>query len=111
MQRYSFSSTPTAFAESNQHPQKSAQEHRDQINPEANEYAKSGTDDQAAGQEEAAFNPNITDPQHAKEKAGEGNQVNPLDASPANPDISQTTEEESPGVARKHSEGGGKGKK
>jgi hypothetical protein len=47
--------------------------------------------------EEAAFDPNITDPQEAKEKAGEGNRVNPLDASPANPKLSTGTAEEEGG--------------
>ena len=60
-----------------------AQVDREKINPEANEYAKSGTDNTAAKNDEAAFDPNITDPQEAKKKAGEGNTVNPLDASPA----------------------------
>ncbi len=75
--------------------------------PESNEYAKSGTDDTTAANEEAAFDPNITDPQEAKDKAGEGNEVNPLDASPANPDISQGTAEEEGGAKKKESEGGG----
>jgi hypothetical protein len=57
------------------------------MSPEANEYAKSSTDDVTAANEEAAFDPNITDPQEAKEKVGEGNRVNPLDASPANPEL------------------------
>jgi len=46
-----------------------------------------------AGEEED----NITDPQEAKEKAGEGNRVNPLDASPANPELSTGTAEEEGG--------------
>ncbi|KEF59577.1 uncharacterized protein A1O9_04422 [Exophiala aquamarina CBS 119918] len=87
--------------ERNPHPQRDAQQDRDKLDPQANEYAKSGSDDTAAKQDEAAFDPNITDPQEAKKKAGEGNQVNPLDASPANPDISQGTAEEEGGVAKK----------
>ena len=63
------------------------------MNTDANEYAKSGTDDVTAQNEEAAFDPNITDPEEAKKKAGEGNEVNPLDASPANPKLSQGTSE------------------
>lgn len=46
--------------------QRDAQEDRTQINPDSNEYSKSGTDDTAAGNDEAAFDPNITDPQAAK---------------------------------------------
>ncbi|KIW78354.1 hypothetical protein Z517_08189 [Fonsecaea pedrosoi CBS 271.37] len=89
------------------HPQRDAQMDREKMNPEANEYSKSGTDDASAANEEAAFNPDITDPQEAKKKAGEGNQVNPLDASPANPDISRGTAEEEGGAKKKMSEGGG----
>lgn len=47
-------------------PQRDAQEDRTQFNPDSNEYSKSGTDDTAAGNDEAAFDPNITDPQAAK---------------------------------------------
>lgn len=93
--------------ETNEHPQRKAQEDREKLDPQANEYAKSSSDDSAAKQDEAAFDPNITDPQEAKKKAGEGNEVNPLDASPANPDISSGTAEEEGGVAKKMSEGGG----
>jgi len=77
------------------------------MNTDANEYGKSGTDDSVARNEDAAFNPDITSPEKAKEVAGEGNDVNPLDASPANPDISQGTSEEEGGAKKKGSEGGG----
>ncbi len=77
------------------------------MDPEPNEYAKSSTDDTTAENEDAAFNPNITDPEEARQKAGEGNQVNPLDASPANPGISSGTAEEQGGSKKKMSEGGG----
>jgi hypothetical protein len=76
------------------------------LNPEADEYSISGTDDSTAEQEDAAFS-RVSDPQEAKEKAGEGNEVNPLDASPANPEISQGTAEEEGGAKKKQSEGGG----
>jgi len=107
-----FSTTPRFLAadqdpETNTHPQRDAQQDREKMNPEANEYSKSGTDDTSAKNEEAAFDPNITDPQEAKDKAGEGNDVNPLDASPANPEISQGTAEEEGGAKKKMSEGGG----
>lgn len=82
-------------AEQNPNPQHDAQENREKINTDANEYAKSGTDDTAASNEEAAFDPEITNPQEAKKKAGEGNEVNPLDASPANPELGQPTREAS----------------
>lgn len=74
-------------------PQKDAQRDREKMNTDANEYAKSGTDDTAAKNEEAAFNPNITTPEGARKKAGEGNEENPLDVSPANPKVSQGASE------------------
>lgn len=52
-------------------PRKDSQ-HKDSINTEATEYSKSATDDESARQEDAAFNPDITDPQEQKDKAGEG---------------------------------------
>ena len=42
------------------------------MNTEATEYSKSATDDEGARQGEAAFDPDITDPQEQKDKAGEG---------------------------------------
>ena len=77
------------------------------MNTDANEYSKSGTDDTASANEEAAFDSNSPDPQEAKEKAGEGNDVNPLNASPANPEMSQHTSEASGGAGKKPSEKGG----
>lgn len=74
------------------------------MNPEANEYAKSSSDDSAAKNEDAAFDPDITDPEEARKKAGEGNDVNPLDSSPANPGISAGTAEEQGGSKKKQSE-------
>ena len=52
-------------------PRKDSQD-KDSINTEATEYSKSATDDEGARQEDAAFNPDITDPQEQKDKAGEG---------------------------------------
>ena len=52
-------------------PRKDSQ-HKDSINTEATEYSKSATDDEGARQGEAAFDPDITDPQEEKDKAGEG---------------------------------------
>ena len=45
---------------------------KDSMNIEPNEYSKSGSDTESARQEEAAFDPEKTDPQEQKEKAGEG---------------------------------------
>ena len=51
------------------YPRKDAQD-KDSINTEATEYSKSGTDDEGARQEDAAFDPNVTDPQDQKDVAG-----------------------------------------
>lgn len=53
------------------YPRKDSQD-KDSINTEATEYSKSGTDDEGARQEDAAFNPDITDPQETKDVAGKG---------------------------------------
>jgi len=102
-----FSTTLTTLERSSEggdkNPQKDAQKDREKINTDANEYAKSGTDDTAAKNEEAAFDPNITSPEGAKDKAGEGNKENPLDASPANQEISQGTSEVDGGAKEKGS--------
>ena len=42
------------------------------MNTEATEYSKSASDDEGARQGDAAFDPDITDPQEQKDKAGEG---------------------------------------
>ncbi len=61
-----FSHTPLS-----RFPRKDSQD-RNSINTEATEYSKSGTDDGAARQEEAAFDPDVTDPAEEEERAGEG---------------------------------------
>lgn len=53
------------------YPRKDSQD-KDSINTEATEYSKSASDDEGARQGDAAFDPNITDPQKQKDKAGEG---------------------------------------
>lgn len=66
-------STLRQFSKSSRltYPRKDSQD-KDSINTEATEYSKSATDDEGARQEDAAFDPNITDPQEQKDKAGEG---------------------------------------
>ena len=59
------------------YPRKDSQD-KDSINTEATEYSKSGTDDEAARREDAAFDPEITDPSQEMGKAGEGHQVRAL---------------------------------
>ena len=55
-------------------PRKDSQD-KDSINTEATEYSKSATDDEAARQGDAAFDPSITDPHEQHGKAGEGQGV------------------------------------
>ena len=56
------------------YPRKDSQD-KDSIDTEATEYSKSGTDDAAARQEDAAFDPNKTDPEEQMETAGKGTDV------------------------------------
>jgi hypothetical protein len=84
-----------------QEEQKEAQLHREKMNTDSNEGTKTGTDSSSAHQDKAAYDPNITQPQKAKEKAGEGNKHNPLDASGANPELGRPTEEEASGAGTK----------
>lgn len=98
----------TAFA---RYPRKDSQD-RKSIDTEGTENTKSGTDDGAAKQEEAAFDPKTTSPGKEKKIAGEGNEEsgNPLDVSAANPEVSKPTEETEGGAEHgegKKSSGGG----
>ncbi|MCJ1351342.1 MAG: hypothetical protein MMC33_001326 [Icmadophila ericetorum] len=70
------------------YPRKDSQD-KDSINTEATEYSKSGTDDEAARQEDTAYNPNKTDPDDQRKSAGQGVGGNPLEVSPANTDVSK----------------------
>ena len=85
--------------------QKDAQLDREKMNTESNEGSKTGTDTSTASQNDAAYNPDITNPQSAKEEAGKGNKHNPLDASGANPELGKPTEEESSGAGTKTGSG------
>ena len=60
-----------SLTSTSRYPRKDSQD-RDSINTEATEYSKSGTDDGAARQEEAAFDPGNTKPEEELKKAGEG---------------------------------------
>lgn len=53
------------------------------------QYSKSGTDDGASDESKAAYDPNITDPKQELKEAGKGEDGNPLDVSPANPEVSK----------------------
>ncbi|CAD6449107.1 1ed27ea8-744d-4c7a-b5bd-ed4049551cf9 [Sclerotinia trifoliorum] len=87
---------PITNTPSTQFPRKDSQQ-KDSINTEATEYSKSGTDDAAAREQSAAFDPNITNPESEKDQAGKGEKKegygNPLEVSPANRDVSRQTGE------------------
>lgn len=55
-------------------PRKDSQD-KDSMNTEATEYSKSGTDDMASKEEEAAFDPDLTSPESQQKKAGKGKGV------------------------------------
>ena len=67
--RRNFTQSPRAL-----YPRKDSQD-KDSMNVEANEYTKSSTDDEAARQEEAAFDPSTTDPKEQMDVAGKDNGV------------------------------------
>lgn len=85
--------------------QKDAQLDREKMNTESNEGSKTGTDTSTAAQSDAAYNPNITQPQSEMEEAGKGNKHNPLDVSGANSELGRPTEEEEPGAGKKTGSG------
>lgn len=61
----------------------------------SDENSKSGGDDVVAEQEIASFGASQeTDPALQRERAGKGNVINPLEVSPANPEVSRTVVEE-----------------
>jgi len=99
-----FSQTPLSRS-----PRKDSQD-RNSIDTEATEYSKSGTDDGSARQEEASFDPKTTDPDKEKKIAGEGEgSGNPLEVSPANPEVSKPRGETEGGAenAENNKRGGG----
>ncbi|KAH9831914.1 hypothetical protein Tdes44962_MAKER08860 [Teratosphaeria destructans] len=70
---------------------------KDDLKPEPNEYSKSASDDQAARVEKTAFDPNQTSPESQEASAGQegaekGKSNNPLDASPANHELSHVND-------------------
>ncbi|PQE33726.1 hypothetical protein CJF32_00009107 [Rutstroemia sp. NJR-2017a WRK4] len=80
-------------------PRKGAQD-KDSIDRSPTEYTRSGTDDGAASEQKAAFDPSTTSPEAEKEEAGKGPRKseepegeNPLDVSPANPEERSKGEE------------------
>lgn len=105
---------PFSLSSTRLYPRKDSQD-RESINTESTEYSKSGSDDSSAAQEDAAFNTDTTSPREEKKKAGQGNEGNPLEVSPANPEISKPSSETEGGAEsapeRKEQSGGGNLKK
>ncbi|KAI0518083.1 hypothetical protein F5B22DRAFT_645333 [Xylaria bambusicola] len=67
---------------------------RESLKPKAHEYTQSGTDDEAASKHgDAAFNPNKTSPDNARDTAAQGaaqqNKQNPLESSPADKEFAK----------------------
>jgi hypothetical protein len=72
---------------------------RTSLKPQKHEYSQSGTDEQAAENPDAAFNPRKTSPEAARAAAARGSPRgssnekgggNPLDVSPANRDFAES---------------------
>lgn len=72
------------------YPRKDFQD-RESMDPTPTEYSKSGTDSSVAEGKDA-FDPAVTKPEQIKEKAGQGIEGNPLEVSPANTELSKSTE-------------------
>ncbi|KAH6653386.1 hypothetical protein BKA67DRAFT_569367 [Truncatella angustata] len=65
-------------------------QNRESLKPKAHDNTISGTDDEAAANEDAAFNPEKTSPETAKDTMGKGGGVgNPLEFSPANKEMAR----------------------
>ncbi|KAF2870079.1 hypothetical protein BDV95DRAFT_72516 [Massariosphaeria phaeospora] len=84
---------------------------KDSLNPTAAEYGQSGSDDAAAANEDAAFNPNKTSPEEEVKTAEKGVDSNPLEVSPGNPEVSKPRESDEGGAqgSPKSSSGSGSG--
>lgn len=66
---------------------------KDSINILTDEYSKSGGDHIVAQQGKASYDQSETDPESQMARAGKGNTINPLEISPANPEVSKHVSE------------------
>lgn len=85
-------STITCLQKQNQNSDNPNVKERETLKPERSEVTKSGTDNEVA-HHPAAYDPNQTSPERelestAQEHHREGKEGNPLNMSPANPDVS-----------------------
>lgn len=87
------SGSPTAGSKPPEHFTKTGEKEQDPAKTisRSYEYSQSGGDDIVAGQGSASYSRD-TNPESQKEEAGRGNVVNPLEFSPASPDLSKTPE-------------------
>lgn len=88
------SGSPTAGNAPPDHFTKTGEKEEDpaKINSRSNEYSQSGGDEMVAAQSNASFSGDV-DPASQKDMAGKGNVVNPLELSPATPELSGSLEE------------------
>ncbi|KAH7066535.1 hypothetical protein FB567DRAFT_260539 [Paraphoma chrysanthemicola] len=86
------SGSPTAGGTPLDHFTKTGEKEQDpaKVNTRSYEYSQSGGDDMVAGQSSASYDHASNDPAISKTTAGKGNAVNPLEFSPASPDLSKT---------------------
>ncbi|KAI1095578.1 hypothetical protein F5B19DRAFT_308819 [Rostrohypoxylon terebratum] len=88
---------------------------RESLKPKSHEYTQSGTDEEVASKQDAAFNPHKTDPETEKKAGAEESNGNPLDVSPADKDLAEAgrgkEEDKSHGGRKKKASGGGSGPK
>jgi hypothetical protein len=66
---------------------------KDELNPRYDEHSKTGGDDVVADQAMAAYSREHLTPEAAKERAGKGIEINPLEVSPASREVSFFVEE------------------
>ncbi|PVH98888.1 hypothetical protein DM02DRAFT_615468 [Periconia macrospinosa] len=82
---------------------------KDSLDPQSNEYSKSGSD-QAAASSSAAFDPNTTSPEGEQQQAEKDGSGNPLKVSPGNDKVSKPRADQEGGAQnspRTSSSGGG----
>ncbi|KAI1453208.1 hypothetical protein F4805DRAFT_462039 [Annulohypoxylon moriforme] len=88
---------------------------RESFKPKSHEYTQSGTDEEVASKQDAAYNPHKTDPETEKKAAAEESNGNPLDESPADKGFAEAgrgkEEDKSRGGQKKKASGGGGGPK
>ena len=80
---------------------------RESLKPKVAEDTRSGTNDEVASMDDAAFNPAKTRPEQAKETAGRetGSGTNPLEFSGANKDMASATADPVPAQDGKKNKG------